>query len=96
MTHNIPNRVLKNIKIFAEKSNVEKVILFGSRAKGTHTPRSDIDIAVLGGDFDAFYWMIQEQDFTLLMFDVINLNEKISDELEREIERSGVILYEKA
>ncbi|MCD8119060.1 MAG: UDP-glucose--hexose-1-phosphate uridylyltransferase [Lachnospiraceae bacterium] len=85
----------RNIVKFARKSGAEKVILFGSRAKGTNSPRSDIDLAVLGGDFDAFYWMIQDQEFTLLMFDVINLNEKVSDELLKEIEQNGVVLYEK-
>ena len=28
------------------------------------------------------------------MFDVINLDKKISDELQAEIERDGVVLYE--
>lgn len=92
---NLPEKVERNIISFARKSGAEKLILFGSRAKGTNSPRSDIDLAVLGGDFDAFYWMIQDQEFTLLMFDVINLNEKVSEELLKEIERDGVVLYEK-
>ncbi|MCD8221337.1 MAG: nucleotidyltransferase domain-containing protein [Clostridiales bacterium] len=96
MSDNLSERIKKNITKFAEKCHVEKVILFGSRATGTHTPRSDIDLAVLGGNFDDFYWMIQDQEFTLLMFDVINLNENISDELAQEINKNGVILYEKA
>lgn len=94
--YNLPGRLLKNIIVIAEKSNAEKVILFGSRAKGTNTPVSDIDIAVLGGNFDTFYWLIQEQEFTLLTFDIIDLNRKISDELAEEIKKDGVILYEKA
>lgn len=31
-------------------SRVERVVLFGSRAKGTHRPGSDIDLAVVGRD----------------------------------------------
>lgn len=55
MKYNIPDRVLRDIASFAHKHNIENVILFGSRAKGTHTERSDIEIAG-GGDFDSFYW----------------------------------------
>ncbi|MCD8370532.1 MAG: nucleotidyltransferase domain-containing protein [Clostridiales bacterium] len=96
MKYNLPDRVLKNIIAFAKKSHTKQLILFGSRAKGIHTPGSDIDLAVSGGDFDSFYWMVQDQDFTLLMFDVINLNENISENLAQEIKQNGVILYEKA
>ena len=32
------------------KYGAQKIILFGSRAKGTETERSDIDIAVAGVD----------------------------------------------
>lgn len=93
--YNLPQRVLEDITVFAQKYNVDKIILFGSRAKGTHRERSDIDIAVLGGDFDGFYWDIKENAWTLLMFDIIDLSERISEELRQEIEKYGVTIYEK-
>jgi len=96
MRYNLPERVLKDISLFAEAHSVERVILFGSRARGTHTKRSDIDIAVLGGDSDAFYWDIKENTRSLLMFDVVDLNKKISGELKEIIEKEGIIIYEKA
>ena len=92
----LPNRVLNNIRSFAEKHNVQKVFLFGSRARGTHTERSDIDIAVVGGDFDAFYWDIKENTHSLLMFDIVNMDESTSDDLREEIEKDGIMIYEKA
>lgn len=95
MKHNIPDRVLNEIATFAHKRNVESVMLFGSRAKGTHAERSDIDIAVRGGDFDGFYWDVKEQVHSLLSFDIVDLN-SASDELKKEIERSGITIYEKA
>lgn len=94
--YNIPDRVLKEIILFAKKHDVEKIILFGSRARGTHTERSDIDIAVIGGDFDAFYWSIKDKVNSLLSFDVVDFDNGISDELKNEIERDGVIIYEKS
>lgn len=51
MKYNIPDRVIREIIAFSKECHIRKVILFGSRARGTHTERSDIDIAVMGGDF---------------------------------------------
>ena len=96
MMYDLPERVEKEIAEFALKSSVEKVTLFGSRARGTNTERSDIDIAVYGGDFDSFYWDIKEKIHSLLSFDIVNVDKGISEELKKEIERDGIVIYEKA
>ena len=96
MKYNLPERVIRDISTFAKKHSVEKVILFGSRARGTNTERSDIDIAVYGGDFDSFYWDIKEKVHSLLMFDVVEIDAGISEELRKEIKKDGVVIYEKA
>lgn len=44
----ISERVLGEIKAAAEKYSAEKVILFGSRARGDYHKKSDIDLAVYG------------------------------------------------
>ena len=95
MKYNLPDRVLREISLFAQKHSITKVILFGSRARGTNTERSDIDIAVYGGSFDDFYWDIKEKVHSLLMFDIVQADAPISDELKKEIERDGVVIYEK-
>ena len=51
MKYNLPDRVLRELCFFAQKYSIEKLVLFGSRARGTNTERSDIDIAVYGGDY---------------------------------------------
>lgn len=48
------------------------------------------------GDFDSFYWDIKENIHSLLMFDVINADASISEELKKEIKKDGVVIYEKA
>ena len=74
---------------------LRNIVLFGSRAKGNNTERSDIDMAVYGGDFDGFYWDIKEKINSLLMIDIIQADSAISDDLKHEIEKDGVIIYEK-
>ena len=96
MKYNLPDRILRELSTFAKKYAITKIILFGSRARGTHTERSDIDIAVYGGDFEHFYWDVKEKTHSLLMFDIVQADELISEELKQEIEKDGVIIYEKA
>ena len=94
MKCNIPERIIKDIFLFSKKHGIQKVILFGSRARGDCTERSDIDLAVCGGDFDAFYWDVRENVHSLLTFDIVNLDSGISEDLKIEIERDGVTIYE--
>ena len=96
MNYNLPDRVLRELSYFAQKYSIEKIILFGSRALGTNAERSDIDIAVYGGDFDHFYWDVKEKVHSLLMFDIVQADVAVSDELKQEIGRDGVTIYEKA
>ena len=96
MTNNIPDRLMKDITAAAQKHGVEKIILFGSRARGCHSERSDIDLAIQGGSFNSFYSDITENSHSLLMFDIIDLSKNISAELKNEINMDGVIIYEKA
>ena len=42
--------ILEEIQRISRQYGAREVILFGSRAKGTETERSDIDIAVSGAE----------------------------------------------
>lgn len=46
MKYNLPDKVLREISAFARIHEIQRVILFGSRARGNHTKTSDIDIAI--------------------------------------------------
>ena len=96
MKYNLPDRVLRELSYFAQKHSINRIVLFGSRARGTNTERSDIDIAVYGGDFDSFYWDVKEKVNSLLMFDIVQADSSISNELKKEIQKDGVVIYEKA
>ena len=95
MKYNLPEHVEREIIKYAEIHGVEKVILFGSRARGTNRERSDVDLAVSGGNIRDFRFDMEEEAQTLLMFDVVDLDHRISEELREEIERDGVVIYEK-
>lgn len=86
--------VIEEICGFARKYDVKKVILFGSRARGNFKEKSDIDLAVQGGDFIRFMLDVNEETSTLLSFDIINLDEEIMSELRESIEKEGKVIYE--
>lgn len=89
--------IFAQIADFARRYNIDKIVLFGSRARKTNRPKSDIDIAVYGcKNFRDFYFDINEKVDTLLTFDIVNMDEEnISAELLSEIKRDGVVIYEK-
>ncbi len=77
---------------------VERVLLFGSRATGGHRQRSDIDLAVLCPDADARVWArieeLVEEAPTLLPIDLVRLDEA-DPELVARILREGIVLHER-
>ena len=86
-SYNLDKKIKDEIIELAKKRDIQKIILFGSRARGDNHERSDIDIAASGGDVMNFAFDVDEEVRTLLMFDVINLDRGISKELQKEIER---------
>ena len=95
MTYNIPDRVLKEISLSAQEHDIRKVILFGSRARGSHTERSDIDIAVSGvKDFSALEEEIEMLP-TLYKIDTVNLDTCRNMDLMEDIQKYGKKIYEK-
>lgn len=91
----IKPQVLSEIKEYAVKYNISKVILFGSRARGDYYRASDIDLAVCGGDVTGFTLDVRENTSTLLEFDVVDLSQNLQEKFLASIHREGIVLYEK-
>ncbi len=91
----IKDCVLEEICNLAQQYEIEKVILFGSRARGDFYKTSDIDLASCGGDFVRFSLDVEEETSTLLQFDIVDLDGAVSEELRDAIMREGRVLYEK-
>ncbi len=93
--------VIADIRSVLERhANIEKAIIFGSRAKGTYSEGSDIDIAVIGNNISFNQLMdinIQIEDLGLLYkVDVIDYNKNISTPIGAHIDRVGLLFYEKS
>ena len=85
MTGDLPLQLRADIVRAGKRCGIGKLILFGSRARGTNHKLSDVDLAVQGGDVLTFSFLVEEEIATLLTFDVVNLEEKISEKLKKAI-----------
>ena len=92
---NLRDDIKESIIALAKAHDVDKVILFGSRARGDNRERSDIDLAISGGNYVEFALAVDEVIPTLLMFDVVVTDKLLSAELREAIAKDGVLLYEK-
>lgn len=93
---NLPERIESDLTALAERYGISKIVLFGSRARGDNGPKSDVDIAVFGcRDFPMFSLDVEDEVETLLKFDIVNMDRKVSEELKEAIQRDGVVIYEK-
>jgi len=83
--------------VFATCPQIERVILYGSRAKGTYRNGSDIDLTIVGDDVthDQLLSLANQLDDLLLPYKIdLSLQRQIenSDLLEH-IRRVGVVFF---
>lgn len=95
MKTGIKPAVIHEIKAFARTYGIQRVILFGSRARGDFHRASDIDLAVEGGNITDFMLEVKDSASTLLDFDIVDLAHTQSGGFLESIKREGIILYEK-
>ena len=81
--------VISRVAELCRRYDAQKIILYGSRAKGTALERSDIDVAVSGvKDFDALSDEVEELP-TLYSVDLLNLDTCRNDLLMEDIRQYG-------
>lgn len=92
--------IVQKLRELARQHGADKIVLFGSRARGDNHSRSDVDLAVWGLH-DAIRYLdfqeaVEEQVPTLLRFDIVDMDGfSVSDTLRDEIKKDGVLIYEK-
>lgn len=100
MNHGLSDGTLERIRgVLARFPEVENAILYGSRAKGTHRPGSDIDLTLCGGGLNhtLLARIDNELDDLLLPYqmDLSLFSDLTLAPLLEHIRRVGVVLYEK-
>lgn len=93
----LTERMIESIRsVIAGDERVERVVLFGSRAKGSYREGSDIDLAVHGEGIsqrDASIWAEQlEEALFPWSVDVVPITEETDEALLEHIARVGVTL----
>lgn len=93
----LPDEAIKKIQaIFAKYSEIKKVILYGSRAKGNYRPGSDIDLCIEGDlSLTQLLRIENELDDLLLPWKIdLSLKHRIDNEsLLQHINEHGIIFY---
>lgn len=84
---------------FSKTNHLDKVILYGSRAKGNYKPFSDVDITLIGdglqfSDLSALQDMLYYSNLPYF-YDVSIFNEISNPALKDHIARRGLVIYER-
>ncbi len=95
----LDQKIIKNIiAIITNYQPVEEIILFGSRAKGTNKPSSDIDLALKGTFTNDLLLSIANDLENLYLpykFDLVHLNKDLDEKLATHIARVGQTLFKR-
>lgn len=96
----IPTMIFQELdQLFSDYPSVEKVILFGSRARGDFHNRSDIDLFIKAPSLSQADWLqmiyrLNEEINTLLAIDVMRWEESPAS-LREKIMAEGRVIYER-
>jgi len=91
-------QIISAIKTIADKYSVSKIILFGSRARGDNNQKSDIDLAIytLPEFTNKGHFISEMEDIeTLLKIDMVFVNNDTDKKLVENIQKDGVVIYER-
>lgn len=99
--HGLLSGVLEVLRtIFERYPEIRQVRLYGSRARGTHRPGSDIDLAVFAPDMTeeqfAALWQDLEASPIAFNFDLVHVDNLANPELRKHILADGIPIYVRA
>ncbi len=93
----LPKRTIDELlSYFKSKPDIERVLIFGSRAKGTYRNGSDIDFAIWTDNHDDFFRIAGELDElpTPYKFDVIDYKTLTHQGMLNSINNDGKLFYQ--
>jgi predicted nucleotidyltransferase len=95
-----PHIIEAIVQVFSNYHQIEKVILYGSRAMGNYKNGSDIDLTFLGNDLNLNIIHKIENDLDDLLlpysFDLSIFNQISNENLKEHIQHHGIVFFEQA
>ncbi len=89
---NIENQILE---ICNKYKSVEKVILFGSRARSNNQDRSDIDLAIYFKHDEDTNFLLELYDIeTLLKVDITVMSDELDKKFIENVKQEGITVWE--
>lgn len=92
--------VLNEIVALATQFNIDRILLFGSRAREDHSPWSDYDVAIFGEHLSATDRVLLSHAIddikTLKKIDLVFMNGDSDDNFRLQVLEEGVVIYEQA
>ena len=79
-----------------EHLNINKVILFGSRAKNMYNSHSDIDLCIDAEDDLRASIVLDLQELSGVYSCDILFEDRLSGDIKNQIQRDGIVIYSKA
>ncbi|MFA7577809.1 MAG: nucleotidyltransferase domain-containing protein [Candidatus Muiribacteriota bacterium] len=92
LTNSDIEEIKNSLKSFPE---INKCVIFGSRAKNNYKPGSDVDIALIGKEVtdetaSKLSVLLNEESKMPYFFDVLNFNTIVNLKLKEHIQRVGI------
>lgn len=88
------------INVIESFTEIQKAVIFGSRARGDNKPGSDIDIAIYGEKIDfqivsSIHESLEEEGPLPYFFDIVDYTHLCNKEMKEQIDRQGTVIFEK-
>lgn len=91
--------IIKIKNILSKYKEIEKALIFGSRARGDYKKTSDIDIAIFADNITSTRLNLLRNDFDELdiiyTIDVVDFYKASKEELKNNIINEGVVIFKK-
>jgi predicted nucleotidyltransferase len=94
MRFGLEKNIIEGIQqILRKNPQVNRAVIFGSRARGDYRYNSDIDLAIyVKGDMPSRLWLDLDEAAGIYKLDIVEMNDDVDQKLRRHIEEEGIDL----
>jgi predicted nucleotidyltransferase len=87
-------------QLFKNTPEVEKAVIFGSRALNTYERGSDIDVAIFGDKINFnvvahLHFVLEEESPMPYFFDIVDYTHLKHEELKKHIDKYGIEIFDR-